>query len=690
MAMKRTFTILALLLASCHSVTIVVERRSSGAVERDFDFTPTPDRAGHYIAFPANPFVNCLDAVHLSSGKTANDIGTRACADSDVYAGFLGYDPATEDTTWRGDDAHQQSALDTIWKEAGGTGAAPAPESAFSFMHLSDVQIREPEAKLGGGSVSHKLDKIIQSFERDYDQERYSMFVYGAIVETINREHDLLALQDKVWGREHEGARPTRIPPQFMIHTGDSVDAGLKSEFQTFVRFSDRLEIPWYQVVGNHDVLAFGNLRMSTKVPDPENKTERIAEDGCLSDEWGNFKIHCTCTRVAGLLREYSLRAPNNRGVVPPGVPDKPYTAIPIALKRICLVHSVDSDSFVMDPDSFDNLGPAQTDKDVENLVARPTGGTVTKEQKRQAQAALEGNTINAFIAQHCDGTDLKSCGAPPLADQYAGFQDPSKRETTCAELADSVSDRSKMHGFDISPEELNRTEDARTTKSAFVHQFKTVGAHYCFEIQSSTPGRRAWAIVLNTSTIAGAYGEISAVQTRWLTNLLEGQPADKRQIKSSDLVFVFAHHPIWDIYTSSQREKLLKILSRNSNVVAYLTGHTHESGLRVVPPTADHPGHPFWEVIAPSTLAYPQQARQITVKMVGDKLGYLEILSFSPDGTGDSDAKLRRAIEGATRDKCHEAPAKCDAGRPRLPGSEVTFPRLWFVPPPLPPTNGP
>jgi 3',5'-cyclic AMP phosphodiesterase CpdA len=48
------------------------------------------------------------------------------------------------------------------------------------------------------------------------------------------------------------------LPPRFVLHTGDAVDAGMFSELFEFLGVAARLEIPFYNAVGNHDNLFFG------------------------------------------------------------------------------------------------------------------------------------------------------------------------------------------------------------------------------------------------------------------------------------------------------------------------------------------------------------------------------------------------------------------------------------------------
>src|SRR3989338_1411012 len=126
------------------------------------------------------------------------------------------------------------------------TGGPKAPDAVakreMAFVHLSDVQIRDERVKLFGKDASRTLDKIIPSFEHGTpparDQEHYDYAAYLALIKTIN-------------AYINDESISTVQKPKFMIHTGDAVDASVVEELYEFIYISNKLAIPWYNVLGN-------------------------------------------------------------------------------------------------------------------------------------------------------------------------------------------------------------------------------------------------------------------------------------------------------------------------------------------------------------------------------------------------------------------------------------------------------
>jgi hypothetical protein len=111
------------------------------------------------------------------------------------------------------------------------------------FAWLSDVQLRQREVKLFNDRASLTLDKVIPSFERNPVQEDYHWAVYTSYIAAINQLH-------------RNGQ-----PLDFMIHTGDAIDAGSIEELYKFIYITNKLQIPWLNLIGNHDISIFGNYR---------------------------------------------------------------------------------------------------------------------------------------------------------------------------------------------------------------------------------------------------------------------------------------------------------------------------------------------------------------------------------------------------------------------------------------------
>ncbi len=110
------------------------------------------------------------------------------------------------------------------------------------FVWFSDVQLRQREIKLFSRRASQALADVIPSFERHFVQEDFDWAVYLAHIKAVN-----------ILNEDH--------PLDFMIHTGDAIDAGTIEELYQFIHISDQLRIPWLNVVGNHDVSIFGNYK---------------------------------------------------------------------------------------------------------------------------------------------------------------------------------------------------------------------------------------------------------------------------------------------------------------------------------------------------------------------------------------------------------------------------------------------
>jgi 3',5'-cyclic AMP phosphodiesterase CpdA len=604
--MTRTYHAgLLVLIAACQAAIIRIERSTSGTIVHDLELSPRLGKDGHYISLPDEPYVNCIDILQAEIGPH-EQLDAQFCASSGLVAGFLGY-RASPRVPWLSASAELAAvdARDALAVYGGGA----EPEPVLSFLHVSDVQVRESRATLGGSALSHTLDTVIGTFERDHEQELYSAIMYGAIVETVNAELGLPPDLD-------------RPPPRLMIHTGDAVDSGLASELDQFHAYSDRLQIPWYQAIGNHDVLAFGNLTLRASRDDDEFTGDRCAI--------GSGR--CTCTRIGDLVRELMLvdREPDNCGAPTPLNSAAALAQIP--LQRICLDYGVNDDRLVMEP-------------------------------------GADLDSIHAFMAAHRepvdrDGTPRRHGIAPDrIRDDYASMPAASMpaasmpaADMPCAIIA---GDRpSALHGFD-----LIAGADTPATRTGY----------YCFQMVArgrSTPS--VWAIVLNTSNDVGAYGSVSADELAWLKTVV----ANTTQIQRDDLILAFGHHPLYDIYDASVQAELVEALGSDRRMVGYFAGHLHWPGARVVHPEDDHAGaHHFWEILAPAVLTYPQQARQVTVKKMGD-LGYFEILSFAPNGEGASMRDLERARAGAERDYCH---GRCTGEHPLPPPRSATYARLFF-----------
>lgn len=193
---------------------------------------------------------------------------------------------------------------------------------------------------------------------------------------------------------------------------------------------------------------------------------------------------------------------------------------------------------------------------------------------------------------------------------------------------------------------------------------------YYAFDLPLPPEGKRKFrAIVLNTAEIVPttvgegfnrrSKGNMLPEQLRWLRDEL-ARPADFH--------LVFGHHNLGLFLHDDQAEHLKKLLVETPTVLAYVTGHTHVDTLRAYPRKG---GGKLWEIIAGSTLIFPQLARVVEVLEHPDGRLYMRVASFRQQ-LGDRPGAVSAAlpiVEGAEE----EEPAEEGA----VPEADTTCGRL-------------
>ncbi|MFD8493660.1 TIGR03767 family metallophosphoesterase [Amycolatopsis sp. NPDC059657] len=130
--------------------------------------------------------------------------------------------------------------------------------------------------------------------------------------------------------------------------------------------------------------------------------------------------------------------------------------------------------------------------------------------------------------------------------------------------------------------------------------------------------------LVLDTVNPHGYWqGSFDVTQFEWLEAQLRAEPGT--------LFVLFSHHPLRTLIndTGPERrilaEEVADLLSKHSNVILWVNGHTHENMV-----TAHET---FWEVTTASHIDWPQQARRIEI--LDNRNGTLSIVTTIVDHVG-------------------------------------------------------
>jgi hypothetical protein len=126
----------------------------------------------------------------------------------------------------------------------------------MTFVHLSDAQLKEERVALSGPLDISVYDGISGGSRRNPELERYDFAVFLATLLGINSVNDAGGSNNPA----AYGKCPKPLAPSFVIHTGDSMDAGMFSELFEFLTIVLELEVPFYNAVGNHYNLFFGTF----------------------------------------------------------------------------------------------------------------------------------------------------------------------------------------------------------------------------------------------------------------------------------------------------------------------------------------------------------------------------------------------------------------------------------------------
>ena len=173
--------------------------------------------------------------------------------------------------------------------ETGSAMSCAGFESILSFVHLSDVGLRE-HAVIVSDDSSTEIPAALDQLYRNDD---------AVLLSTV------LGINQLGQSGKALGTCPAVGAPRFVIHTGNSVGLGLFSELTQFIAAMNELNVPWLNAVGPNDVGFLGSR---------PNETVSGANAIVPYVPIGNVDRFMTFHAVRGVKTDVTLPNPSQRG----------------------------------------------------------------------------------------------------------------------------------------------------------------------------------------------------------------------------------------------------------------------------------------------------------------------------------------------------------------------------------------
>jgi 3',5'-cyclic AMP phosphodiesterase CpdA len=283
----------------------------------------------------------------------------------------------------------------------------PGHRVVLSFVHVSDVQIRDYGLLSQGITASKLADFFVPGTERQPGIDTREEYPFLAQVDTIN------GMQEA---------------PAFMIHTGDSSEVATVGELLSFLSVANLLEIPWFNVPGNHDFMLFGNFKQGFRL---ENTASGIS---FITDRGQFIRLHGRDWRLRGFPPIYGRHAPTADPSVAGDQPDSDASTVSLAetteeeRQRLCKDDPEELERRIVPPSSLHGFDCDASEMNLQeprcDSAPKPFYSFSTRTDPPLRIVVLDTNAFDARIPRW-RGTQRVGIGAAGAVeeDQFAWLQ---------------------------------------------------------------------------------------------------------------------------------------------------------------------------------------------------------------------------------------------------------------------------